>query len=91
MIVVRKAKSSRDTHEDADADDAETLQNLHHVKNTSPDTEFVSSKVTKIFKPPPRYHIQNIKDASMANTDDTNPSMLHSAKNTSSRHRFGAF
>jgi hypothetical protein len=26
MIVVRKAKSSRDTHEDADADDAETLQ-----------------------------------------------------------------
>ena len=45
MIVVRKAKSSRDTHEDADADDAETLQS----SQTNP-------RQQKIIKSPPRQH-----------------------------------
>ena len=66
----------------------QTPSRVHHARNTSSDTEFVSNKTTKILKPPPRCHTQNIEDANIANTDDANSLMLHSAKkNTSSRLR----
>jgi hypothetical protein len=60
---------------------------VHHARNTSSDTGFVSNKTTKILKPPPRCHTQNIEDANIANMNDVNSLMLHSAKTTSSRLR----